>query len=103
MPRHDRVRRAAELLERRHLLSASLLADVNVATNPSVHDNGSYVYSLALTRSGGTTYFRADDGIHGPELWRTDGTAVGTRLVAGGGGPAPPGGGAIGGGPVRHV
>jgi ELWxxDGT repeat protein len=30
---------------------------------------------------GGTVVFRANDGAHGVELWRTDGTAEGTRLI----------------------
>ena len=31
---------------------------------------------------GGVVYFAARDGVHGPELWRSDGTAAGTFLVA---------------------
>jgi trimeric autotransporter adhesin len=34
-----------------------------------------------LTVVGGTVYFVANDGVTGPELWKTDGTAAGTTLV----------------------
>lgn len=34
-----------------------------------------------LTAVGTTLYFVVDDGINGPELWKTDGTKVGTVLV----------------------
>src|SRR5262249_28276986 len=31
--------------------------------------------------SGGAVYFAADDGVHGQELWKTDGTVAGTQMV----------------------
>jgi ELWxxDGT repeat protein len=34
-----------------------------------------------LVRLGNRLFFHADDGIHGQELWVSDGTAIGTRLV----------------------
>jgi ELWxxDGT repeat protein len=52
--------------------NVKLVKDVNPNTdaNPS-----------GYTLVNGTSYFTADDGIHGTELWRTDGTAAGTSLV----------------------
>src|SRR5205085_2313751 len=38
-------------------------------------------YPGYLTAVGGTLFFVADDGLNGRELWKSDGTAVGTVLV----------------------
>ena len=34
-----------------------------------------------ITNVNGTLFFRANDGIHGPEVWKSDGTQQGTMLV----------------------
>ena len=34
-----------------------------------------------LTAVGNTLFFTADDGIHGRELWESDGTETGTVMV----------------------
>ena len=36
---------------------------------------------LDLTNVNGTLFFAANDGVHGTELWKSDGTAAGTVLV----------------------
>ena len=46
-----------------------------------------------LTAVGGTLYFTADDGVQGQELWTSDGTDAGTRMVA----DLSPGVGSVGG------
>lgn len=54
---------------------AYLVSDINQAPEMVSSDPDS------LTRAGDTVYFTADDGTHGRELWRTDGTGTGTQLV----------------------
>ena len=34
-----------------------------------------------MRSAGSTTFFSADDGVHGDELWVTDGNEAGTHLV----------------------
>ena len=64
-----------QLLEPRFALTASpiLLKDIN----PGAGDSS----PAALAAIGSTVYFIASDGTQGSELWKTDGTAVGTVLV----------------------
>jgi ELWxxDGT repeat protein len=54
-------------------LTPRLVRDINTTPLPS---NPS-----SLTAVGSIAYFLADDGVHGVELWKSDGTAAGTVLV----------------------
>ena len=49
-----------------------LLADINVVKNAGIS---------SLVVMGGVSYFVANDGIHGNELWRSDGTDAGTKML----------------------
>lgn len=53
-----------------------LLADIN--TDSSVNPSS---FPEQFTSAGDTLYFTANDIEHGTELWRTDGTREGTRMV----------------------
>lgn len=55
-----------------------LVSDIYPGTQSSVPSN----QSPAFCQFAGFVYFQANDGQHGRELWRTDGTPAGTSLVA---------------------
>ena len=64
---------------------AVLVKDISPGRSPSIteiHSNCGCTYNGGqLTNVRGTLYFSANDGKHGYELWRSDGTARGTRMV----------------------
>lgn len=57
--------------------TARMVKDVN----PGFFNSYDSVVAGGLFDVDGTLFFIANDGVHGQELWRTDGTAAGTRLV----------------------
>jgi ELWxxDGT repeat protein len=67
---------ALETLETRCLLSATLVKDLNTAVGSSISG-----LDPNFTDVNGTAFFVVDDGVHGAELWKSNGTAAGTHMV----------------------
>jgi ELWxxDGT repeat protein len=70
----------------------TMVADINPGTTTTWYYTGAYgTFTRSavtnssnpsnLTNVNGTLYFTANDGTHGTELWKSDGTAAGTTLV----------------------
>ena len=72
VPRPTRRLLLLELLEGRALLAANLVADIAPSGASNPHD---------FVPSAAGTFFVANDGTSGEELWLTDGTAHGTRRM----------------------
>jgi ELWxxDGT repeat protein len=66
-----------EALEHRCLLSTSPTLVKDIDETPAPYGSE----PRALTLAGSYVYFSANDGVHGSELWKSDGTAAGTVLV----------------------
>jgi ELWxxDGT repeat protein len=59
-----------------------LVKDINTGTMPTPYtfeNNSSILFNAGIYKD--ELYFTANDGIHGKEMWKTDGTAHGTKML----------------------
>jgi ELWxxDGT repeat protein len=65
--------------------AASTVMVKDIAPGGFVNHYGTYVPNTSnpgnLTNVNGTLFFTANDGVHGDELWKSDGTTAGTIMV----------------------
>jgi ELWxxDGT repeat protein len=77
---------ASRARRRRQLFSLEVLEDrITLSLTPQmvldINTNTLDAHPSQMMAIGSTTYFTADDGVHGIELWKSDGTGAGTTLV----------------------
>ena len=59
-----------------------MVKDIAQGNNSSIWFTGGLAVKEWTAVHQDMLYFVADDFVHGPELWRTDGTSEGTHMVA---------------------
>ncbi len=65
----------------RDAVNFHLVKDINTLTDANPANASAFGLTSSYAVINNVSYFRADDGIHGNELWRSDGTAAGTYMV----------------------
>ena len=70
-----------QALETRSLLSVAMVRDIDPVGEAWNAEDNSWPVTDLMTEVNGTLFFSANDGIHGKELWKSNGTSAGTVMV----------------------